>query len=100
MKHGCGEIPVVVVSRGMGEGMVSQPLISGSISAPVLPVVCEPVHAHTGNSANTLYQTNRGKLGEKITEKKNFVDYNQIGKEKKGLSFYLWKADSLHRKQG
>lgn len=68
LEEGNPEIPIVVVSGDMGEGMMSQPLIAGSLSAPILVIVTEPIFDHNGNALNLIYQTDRGETPEKLSE--------------------------------
>jgi thiamine pyrophosphate-dependent acetolactate synthase large subunit-like protein len=68
LEEGEPEIPVVIVSGEMGEAMVSQPLIAGSISAPILLVVAEPRFGHEGNAQNIAHQSSRAKTPEKVED--------------------------------
>lgn len=78
LEQGKEEIPVVVVSGGMGEGMASQPLVAGSLSAPILMIVTEPGLEHKGNSNNTVYQTDRGKTPEKIENNEALRNHDNV----------------------
>lgn len=78
LEEGEKEIPVVVVSGAMGEGMASQPLIAGTISAPILMIVTESIFEHKGNDNNTVYQSGRGKTPEKIEDREILREHDNV----------------------
>lgn len=78
LENGNEEIPVVVVSGEMGEAMMSQPLLAGSISAPILILVAEPVFPHKGNALNIAHQSSRSKTQEKIDNQKALAYHDNV----------------------
>ncbi len=78
LEEGDPEIPVVIVSGDMGEGMASQPLIAGSLSAPMLIIVAEPMLEHNGNALNTFYQTDRGSTPEKLDDDSVLHEHDNV----------------------
>lgn len=62
------KVPVGIVSGEMGEGMMLQPLISGSVSCPCIVIVAEDRFKHVGNALNIAHQSQRGKTPEKLDQ--------------------------------
>lgn len=73
LEAGTEEIPVVIVSGEMGEAMLFQPLIAGSITCPCLIIVGEGSFPHADNAVNMDHQTDRGFTEEKLGDKEHVL---------------------------
>lgn len=104
-ENGQDEIPVVIVSGEMGEAMMFQPLLSGSITCPVLILVAEAEFEHIDNSINIAHQTDRGKTPEKLGEKEdllhaheNIVNRKLINKDEDLDNVQEWIREAREQK--
>lgn len=68
LETGDEEIPVVIVSGEMGEAMMSQPLLAGSISSPCLVIVAESIFPHVGSANSINHQSARGLTHRELSE--------------------------------
>ncbi|MFQ3308126.1 MAG: thiamine pyrophosphate-dependent acetolactate synthase large subunit-like protein [Candidatus Nanohaloarchaea archaeon] len=66
LEQGNEEIPVIIVSGEMGEAMMMQGLLAGSITSPCLVIVAESRFEHVDNSINIAHQTDRGSTHDKL----------------------------------
>ncbi len=82
LEKGEEEIPVAVVCGEMGESLVTQPLIAGNISAPILLIVTEMNAPHKGNTRNMVYQSERGKIAEETDEKNKLLEHDSVVERK------------------
>lgn len=57
---------------------MSQPLIAGTISAPVLAIVGEPVYGHKGNELNVIYQSSRGKTPGRVGDDRLLKEHDNV----------------------
>jgi len=68
LEQGEERIPVVVVSADLGEAMLSQPLLAGSVTCPCVVIVAEEAFPHIDNSINIAHQTDRATTYQKISD--------------------------------
>ncbi|RQG89357.1 thiamine pyrophosphate-dependent enzyme [Natrarchaeobius chitinivorans] len=68
LEEGKKQIPIVVASADLGEAMLSQPLLAGSITCPCIVVVAEEQFPHVGNAVNTAHQSPRATTYETISQ--------------------------------
>jgi len=68
LERGEERIPVVVVSADLGEAMLSQPLLAGSVTCPCVVIVAEEAFPHIDNSINIAHQTDRATTYQKISD--------------------------------
>ena len=82
LERGEKEIPVVIVSGEMGEAMMSQPLLAGSISAPCLILVAEGRFEHVDNALNIAHQSDRGSTPDRLDSEKALNRHDNIAGRK------------------
>jgi thiamine pyrophosphate-dependent acetolactate synthase large subunit-like protein len=78
LEDGEEELPVVIASGEMGEAMMSQGLLAGSISSPCLVIVAEERFEHVDNALNIAHHTDRGKTPEKMSNEKQLFEHENI----------------------
>lgn len=79
LEKGEERIPVVVVSADLGEAMLSQPLLAGSVSCPCIIVVAEEKFPHVDNSANIAHQTDRATTHQNVSNNEVIQRHENVG---------------------
>ena len=78
LEDGEEQIPVVIVSADLGEAMLSQPLLAGSISCPCVVIVAEEAFPHVDNSANIAHQTDRATTHQKVDDREQIRRHENV----------------------
>lgn len=78
LEKGDEEIPVVIASGEMGEAMMSQPLLAGSVSSPCLVIVAEGRFEHVDNALNIAHQSDRGKTSEGVESESDLHSHDNL----------------------